>query len=226
MHPSELPLPTLRRLFPPGTAVEAQYIRDRCASLFPAELQTVSRAVQRRREEFSTGRVCARGALEALGAPGGEIPVGSSREPVWPAGYVGAITHDAGLCIAVARRPDRVSGIGIDLADSEPLPPEVRTLVCTAEELSDPLIRDFAPADGFKLVFSAKEALYKVLFPILRRFVDFQEVRVRLDPEQEAWRPEVLPPHRDALPARISLEGRFLVTDRHIVTSAWSVLAA
>src|ERR1700679_1440183 len=54
---------------------------------------SVARAVRSRQAEFFFGRLAARSVLAALNAPPGEVSVGASREPVWPPGIVGSISH-------------------------------------------------------------------------------------------------------------------------------------
>jgi 4'-phosphopantetheinyl transferase EntD len=209
----------IRSILPPGTAVETARVEDRLQSLYEVERQAVLRAVPSRQWEFATGRACARAALAALGAPPGPIPVGGNREPVWPAGFIGSITHDAGVCVAVARVRNGIRGIGIDLATAEPLPEEVRRLVCTDQELR----RAPSPAsvpDPFKLLFSAKEALYKAIYPEVRRYVDFLEVTVEMDHEANAWRPVFHSPDlARALDGRV--QGSLLAADGFILTGAW-----
>ena len=69
--------------------------------LRPEERAYVESAVPRRVREFAAGRQCARLALRELGGPDEAIPVGLSRQPKWPPGIVGSITHTVGYCLAV-----------------------------------------------------------------------------------------------------------------------------
>ena len=71
-------------------------------TLYPEEAMAIERAVDKRRAEFTRGRACAREALSELGVPPQPIPVGTHRQPVWPLGVVGSITHCKGLVVAVA----------------------------------------------------------------------------------------------------------------------------
>jgi len=195
-------------------------VEDRLQSLYEVEREAVVRAVPSRQWEFATGRVCARAALAALGAPPQPIPVGGNREPLWPAGFIGSITHDAGVCVAVARVRNGIQGIGIDLATAEPLPREIRSMVCTPDEDLDRVPPEASAVDPFKLLFSAKEALYKAIYGEVRRFVDFQEVTVEIDHEANAWRPAFLSPDLTrALGGRV--QGSFLVSGGFILTGAW-----
>src|SRR5207302_6761936 len=81
--------------------------------------------VERRRREFAVGRACARRALRAFGIVGVAISTGVQREPVWPQGVVGSITHCTGYCAAAVALGDHVTAIGIDAEVNAALPAEL-----------------------------------------------------------------------------------------------------
>src|SRR6202022_3165764 len=64
---------------------------------FPGEESLIVNAVEARRREFITARRCAREALAKLGYAPVPIRAGRKREPLWPAGLVGSITHTTGF---------------------------------------------------------------------------------------------------------------------------------
>lgn len=208
-------------LLPTGVALDVREIGDAADSLFPIEREAVARVVAKRTREFSTGRLCARAAMAALGVPPHPIPVGPQREPVWPDGLVGTISHGGELCLAAVSKQDRILALGIDLEVGDPLDPEVRGLICTPDELRGAPAWVGAGVDPHKLVFSAKEALYKALFPHARRYIDFLEVEIGVDADAGAWRPTSLPPD---VSGRVGapIEGRFLVAEGYVVTAAWA----
>ncbi|HEX6751378.1 MAG TPA: 4'-phosphopantetheinyl transferase superfamily protein [Longimicrobium sp.] len=211
----------LRAILPAGAALDVHEIGDHHHALHPVERQAVARAVPQRVREFSTGRRCARAALSALGLPHRAIPVGANREPVWAKGYVGTISHSREICLAVAARTDDVPALGADLDSIEPLSPELRGLICTVEELRAAPAWSGGGIDPYKVIFSAKEALYKALYPHARRFIDFLEVGIRLDVAVGRWRVASLPADLRGW-AAMPVEGRFLVVDRDLVTLAWA----
>ena len=105
--------------------VVAAVDHDLSGPLSDDERVAIARAVPMRRAEFRTGRVLARRALTAIGAPVATLPVSRSGAPHWPGGVVGTITHCSGVrACAVARRDDH-AGIGIDATPARPLPPGV-----------------------------------------------------------------------------------------------------
>jgi 4'-phosphopantetheinyl transferase EntD len=134
------------------------------AALFPQERAAVAGAVPQRQREFAAGRGCARAALARFGAHGVVLPVGPDRAPLWPAGFVGSISHSRRLCVAAVARNAAVASIGIDVEDETRLEPELWDWICTDGE------RRWLRRQPFEhrgraacVLFSAKEATYKCL---------------------------------------------------------------
>ena len=138
----------------------------------------VEGAIERRRLEFKRGRACAREAMAGLGGSRVAIPVGARREPVWPDGFVGAISHSGEVIAAVVAREEEFAGVGLDVERAVELKQGVERLILTEDERAE------APASEpwrSALRFSAKECLYKAVFPTVRRWIGFREVEVELD---------------------------------------------
>jgi 4'-phosphopantetheinyl transferase EntD len=131
--------------------------------------------------DFSTGRYCAIQALEKLGINDSIIPIGVDREPIWPEGIVGSISHCDSLTGAiVAKSSDHIS-LGLDIEEIGRVTPDLWDLVFTENEKNylsglsekEMLLQSTA-------IFSAKEAFYKFQHPITKTFLDFLEVEVAL----------------------------------------------
>ncbi len=151
--------------------------------LFPEEAQMIARAVESRRQQFTAGRCLARQAWQELGHPPAALLSDQQRVPAWPAGIVGTITHTHVWCaVAVAERCD-VSGLGADVEPATALEPGLWERVCRPEERAF-LQRQTQERGGLlaKGVFSAKESIYKALYPSIRVFLDFQAMRIELEP--------------------------------------------
>lgn len=161
--------------------------------LFPSEVETLGRAVEKRRREFVTGRACARLALEQLGVAPAAIPGGAGGAPVWPAGVVGSITHCRGFRAAAVARATDALALGIDAEPDEPLPPGVLEEVAHGPEL-DVVAAGGPGADAGRLLFTAKEAVYKAWFPLTGRWLGFEDARVSLDGPAGTFRAELLVP--------------------------------
>lgn len=135
----------------------------------------VALSVLKRRKDFFFGRLCAREAVRQMNRDFiGQIPIGSGGYPVFPEGIEGSISHGGDHAVAVCRTAE-LGRLGIDL---EPL-----MTLATAAEVS-PLIAGRNEVDlidwadtpetlRLTLIFSAKEALFKAMYPDIRRIVDF-----------------------------------------------------
>lgn len=154
--------------------------------LFPEETAAVAKAVDKRRREFATVRQCARTALAELGVPAVPILPGPKGAPRWPDGIVGSMTHCAGYRAAVVARASAVVSVGVDAEPAAPLSdPDVLRLVSDETEraaLAELGVRHpDVPWD--RLLFSAKESVYKTWFPLTGRWLGFEEARVDLGPD-------------------------------------------
>jgi 4'-phosphopantetheinyl transferase EntD len=151
---------------------------------FPEELAAVAGAVPERRAEFATVRACAREALAELGVEPAPVLPDENRAPRWPAGVVGAMTHCQGYRAAAVARADVVLTLGIDAEPNAALPPDVIDLVARPEDLTG--LAELPAGWGIsweRLLFSAKESVFKAWYPVTREWLDFQEASVRFRPD-------------------------------------------
>jgi enterobactin synthetase component D len=142
--------------------------------------QALRHATQKRQREFLAGRWCAEQALRCLGADSTHVAMAGDRAPVWPDGVVGSITHTGDFAAAAVAWADDIAGLGID---SEQIidPAAARDIadICMVDEAAL-----FKAAHGRSFcefctfVFSAKEAVFKCLFPLTRKFLEFSDVRI------------------------------------------------
>lgn len=149
--------------------------------LRPEEADCVSRAIDKRKREFTAGRNCARAALKQLGANCGSIRVGPNREPVLPPGISASITHTADYCAAAAIRIGDYLSLGIDAEPNRPLEGGLAEMICRPGEaiwIGRPAELDGIHGD--KLIFSAKEAFYKAYFQACGRYLDFLDAEIRV----------------------------------------------
>ena len=187
--------------------------------LFPEEVALIARAVESRRREFTSGRLCAHAALHRLGALPRPILRGPDREPLWPDGVVGSITHCEGYRAAcVAWRRD-VASIGIDAELAAPLPDGVMDQVATAAERA--WLQEAPPGCPWdRVLFSAKESLYKAWYPLARCWLGFEDAVVTIRPRDGTFSARVLvEPPRSSGHGLATWSGRFLVRDGLVLTS-------
>lgn len=169
----------LSDLLPPGVVGVEAFGPPVPVSLTPDEAAAVARAVPARRAEYAAVRGCARDALERLGAGRPAVPSAPDRSPVWPVGVVGALTHCDGYRAAAVAHAADWRGVGIDAEPLAPLPDGVADLVMSDDERR--ALRRLDPAvSPDRVLFSAKEAVYKVWSPVVRTWLGFEDVRVEL----------------------------------------------
>lgn len=193
-------------------------------SLFPEEAAVVEHAVEKRRREFTTGRICARRALRKLGRPAVPLLPGAHGEPQWPVGIVGSITHCSGYRGAVVGEVSQAAAIGIDAEPNEPLPGTLLASISHAEERSDVdlLTRTYSGVCWDRLLFSAKEAVYKSWFTLTGAWLDFDATLVRLRPREwtGTFAASLLVPGPEVAGEKIdAFSGRWLLSRGVLVTA-------
>lgn len=208
----------IARLLPPGVVVVEAEEPDWASEPLPEEAPQVARAVEKRRREFAAGRSCARRALARIGFPDFAVLTGPNREPIWPAGVVGAITHCAGYCAAAVARAADLPAVGIDAEVNAVLTPDVSRLICTEAERAAG-----ARLSGVNwpvLLFSAKESIYKAWYPITGRWLGYHDAELTLDFDRCRFSVRLRPPSPEpGDPTGEDMEGRFAITDGHVFTT-------
>jgi enterobactin synthetase component D len=144
----------------------------------PASIQ---RSVAKRQAEFLAGRLCARAALQQLDNLDCVPAIGEDRAPVWPPHISGSITHSSGHAAAIVGHKAQWRGLGMDLENVLSLERAERLAgeILTADELQRMarLPRE-QHAQLVTLTFSAKESLFKALYPIVQKRFYFEHAEV------------------------------------------------
>lgn len=197
------------------------------AGLYPEEAALVAHAVPKRRREFTRVRACARRAMEKLGVPPQPLLPGERGAPRWPAGLTGSMTHCDGYCAAALVRTADLASLGIDAEPHGPLPDGVLESVSLPGERVR--LRELAgrhPAVHWdRLLFSAKESVYKAWFPLTGKWLDFSEadIAIHVDPQRPlsgTLRAELLVPGPLVVGVRRgAFEGRWTVQGGLVATS-------
>jgi 4'-phosphopantetheinyl transferase EntD len=144
--------------------------------LMPTEARSIASPLLRVRRASGTARALARELLGRLGHTPCAIPKGDTGAPQWPAGFVGSFAHDGDIAVAVVATRRTFDAVGIDIEPAEPLPEELRDLVVTPRER--PRLGD-NPLQG-RLLFAAKEAVYKAIAAREGPLLDYQDIDVDL----------------------------------------------
>ena len=122
-------------------------------------------------------RIAARALLGELGAdPSAPLRRRASGAPDWPEGILGSLAHDADVAVAAVALRGRLAGLGIDVEPPEPLPDDVVGFALSDAE------RRATAGDGVsrRLVFAAKEAVYKAIHPLDGSPLEYADIEIGL----------------------------------------------
>ncbi len=167
----------LERLSSPGILVDCRRIQlgDERA-LLPEEARSIASPLPRVRRASGAARALGRDLLTRLGQMPCAIPKASDGAPQWPAGFVGSFAHDGDVAVAAVASAGAAETVGVDVEPAEPLPDELRDLVVTLRER--PRLGE-DPLQG-RLLFAAKEAVYKAIAAREGLLLDYQDIDVDL----------------------------------------------
>jgi enterobactin synthetase component D len=147
-----------------------QAAREDTTALVGVEVSHAAALGPVRKREFIAGRAALR---SLLGEPVA-IVADDRGAPVLPAGWVGSISHKADRAAAlIAPAGDGFVGLDIELAAPPRQPIEKRILTAREQQRIN---------DGrdVTLHFAIKEAIYKAVDPMVRRYVGFTEVELEI----------------------------------------------
>lgn len=166
------------------------------------------------RDQFRCGRLAARAAMAAAGALQCSVPSDVDGVPTFPVGFVGSISHKSGHACAAVGLSTSFRGVGIDLEVDEASDEQALIdRVCTEEER--PLLRTLVEhrlRSAATWLLSAKEAVYKAVFPIERVAFDFGDIELEIGATEGSFRVARLCGERRAdIHGSYGLVGRWLV---------------
>lgn len=181
MRADIMDLSQVTRSLPPGVSfVALDGTKEPDLEVFAEEERlTPAKATPQRVAEFRLGRRAAHIALQEIGCDPQPILRGLRREPIWPEGMVGSITHAGNLALAAVGSLSDASGIGIDLETRDRFFPALEAEIATEEEMTWlGLLEGRAREDATLEIFSAKESIYKAHYPKIGRFFGFEAARI------------------------------------------------
>ncbi len=205
------------RLFPGHVAHRGMRLWN--AEQLPPEIALPKRlghALRGRQIDYVSGRLCAREALAELGAEHMDVGLGADGSPIWPAGFLGSITHSGGQAFAAAASAAHVAGLGLDIEQVMPAGTarELTPMIAGNDEYRN--LRRAIPDEALltTIIFCAKEAAFKCLYPRVQFRFDFADVEiVTIDTGTGAF--SVVPGDKvaRALPGPVRLEGKIVALE-------------
>lgn len=171
---------------PEGIIIKTTAIFLSRPSPFDSEEAFIDKAVEKRKSEFRTGRYLTRLALEELGLAPCAINSGPNRQPLWPRNVVGSISHCSKLCVSAIASSAKFQSIGIDVELNNPIPSNIHPMIFSSEESHSRA--HASPLRRLDLItFSAKESIFKCIFPLVGFYFDFQEVSLNINEEASTF---------------------------------------
>lgn len=175
-----------------------------------------------RLREFSLGRYCARMALSEAGVENFPLLISRAGMPLWPQMYAGSIAHTKDCTAAVATHMSFTKSIGIDIEEISDFPMEIRDDILRHDEISEYQIHCLYPEEvNLALFFSIKEAVYKAYNPIYHQFLEFKDVRLKLNEAAGSYTASI---HQQLVGIKqepLVIEGLFFVDSKRVYSSAW-----
>lgn len=203
----------LAALFPAGAVAAQLQGSTPPGHLSQDEIHAVSHCSENRIRDFYAGRSCVRRALKELGIEGFSLLPAKDRQPLWPAGITGSITHTDGYSAAVVIRQGSVRCLGVDSELISSVHEGLWPRICTPAELQGLCCcASTGRNERAALIFAAKEAFYKSQFPLTGEWVGFADVVIELERQPDGGGVFVVAPQRPLLLQRRGeqqLTGRF-----------------
>ena len=193
----------IEQILPSRVAVVESFGDDPAAVLLPQERAAIAPAPESRRREFATARACARTAMTRLGLPEVAVLPGPRGAPQWPEGVTGSITHCAGYRAAAVALTRDVVSLGVDAEPNEALPNHGMLELIALDQERARLGELAAGIPGIpgmpgicwdRLLFSAKESVYKAWFPLTRCWLGFESADIVIDPREGTFTARLLVP--------------------------------
>jgi len=204
-------------MFPSGVNVDARVIDPGYVhELFPQEAILAAGFAPARLAEFATGRASLRFIIERLTGRVTPVEIGERREPIFPRDVVGSITHSTGV-VATAVAPAAIfAGIGLDMEVASSVSVELLSLVISASEACA------KPANlecsvWLAMHFAGKEAVFKAIHPIIRRYIDFHDIELSFSGSNFVATPRT----GDASVRRQRINGEVRSVFNWILAAAW-----
>jgi 4'-phosphopantetheinyl transferase EntD len=149
-------------------------------TLFPEELASIQRDTKIALRASGAARIVARQLLSECGYLSPPIPRGADGVPLWPSGVVGSLAHDRLIAVGAIGMKKDFAAIGIDIEPSQLLPPDMLDVIATPSEKKLISIR----SELAILYFAAKEAVYKAVYPLDGRFLEYTDVEIDITRQQ------------------------------------------
>ena len=142
--------------------------------------ETIQRSVIGRKAEFLAGRCSAHKALAKLKIEATSLEIKSDRSTKWPEKVVASISHSGNTAMCIAAHSEHHAYLGIDIEQliSTSLIADIENSIINPAERDRLSATSMPYSVAFTIAFSAKESLYKALYPSVGQIFDFDAVEL------------------------------------------------
>ncbi len=187
--------------------------------------ENIRSASKKRQAEFFAGRYLAALAMQHYDIEHFDILADESRCPIWPQQYIGSISHSDGFAACALAPTNKLGAIGID--SQEILTParaeRLWTKIIDQNELAITRGAGIELHEALTLCFSAKESIYKALYPAIQHFFGFGAAKLcAIDPVKQCMEFDFEPALAQAIGLNNTLRVHYRL-DEHRVFSHLSL---
>lgn len=186
--------------------------------------QAVRLAAPKRQAEYLASRWLAGTIFSRYGISDFILTNNADRSPRWPAGFTGSLSHSAGTAFLLADHQGRLTGNDVEQWVSHTTADEITDLLMNEQEKSLLKACSLPWPVAVTVLFSLKESLYKALWPIVGRYIDFLQAEITVfDPNSGHASLRLRESLGETLPQGRHFPARFLRTETQVFS--WIVAA-
>ncbi|TPM34189.1 4'-phosphopantetheinyl transferase superfamily protein [Mesorhizobium sp. B2-3-4] len=150
------------------------------AHLLPDEARSMPARQPAMRRASGAARFLAHRLLADAGFDGFAVLRTPSGAPAWPEGITGSLAHDDDMAVAAVAAIGDFGSLGIDVEPAQPLPHDLLPIVATPADRTGAVGEQLAG----RILFAAKEAVYKAAYPLDRKVLGYEDIAVDLETGQ------------------------------------------
>jgi enterobactin synthetase component D len=143
--------------------------------------KNIAKSVPKRQAEYFFGRLAAKFSMSRLLVTPTEVKIGDLRQPVWPSGLIGSISHTNSIAASLVLRKEYYKFVGIDVEYIGALDESTALSARVINKREHAYLMTFnklSMKSLLTIVFSAKESFFKGAFRSVGRYFDFSSVTV------------------------------------------------
>ena len=175
-------------------------------------------AVEKRLREFRAGRHCAHNALKQLHHTDFALLRGAGGAPVWPENICGSISHSGERCVAIAAHKKYYLGVAVDIEKNKKIKADTVERIAYIEEQY--MLNDMTnipdTVDRAAILFSIKECVHKIYYPLNKHTLDFKDVVVSLGGLKNSFDVKIINPAQQECISIQMLSGKFGCDENHV----------